>query len=176
MRRIRKLLVANRGEIACRIQRTAQRLGIRTVAVYSEADRYAPHVEQADERYFLGGNTAAESYLNIPKILAAAQATGADAIHPGYGFLSENPAFARAVVAAGLHFVGPSAEAMERLGNKVTAKALARSVGVPLVPGTESAITDSEAFREAERIGFPPAHKGCGRRGWQRHAAGSKRR
>ncbi len=155
MRRIQKLLVANRGEIACRIQRTAQRLGIRTVAVYSEADRYAPHVEMADERYFLGGNAAAESYLNIPKILAAAQATGAEAIHPGYGFLSENPAFARAVEGAGIIFIGPSADAMERLGNKVTAKALARSVGVPLVPGTEKALTDGEALAEAERIGFP---------------------
>lgn len=154
-RPIRKLLVANRGEIACRIQRTAQRMGIRTVAVYSEADRYAPHVEMADERYFLGGNAPAESYLNIPKLIQAAQATGADAIHPGYGFLSENPAFARAVREAGVIFVGPSPEAMEKLGNKVTAKSLAREVGVPLVPGTAHAVQDGEALQAARQIGFP---------------------
>ncbi|GIV24518.1 MAG: hypothetical protein KatS3mg026_0210 [Bacteroidia bacterium] len=155
MKPIRTLLVANRGEIACRIQRTAQRMGIRTVAVYSEVDRYAPHVEMADVRYFLGGSASHESYLNIPKLLEAAQATGADAIHPGYGFLSENPAFARAVREAGLVFIGPSPEAMERLGNKVAAKLLAQQVGVPLVPGTPQAVTDGEALQEAKRIGFP---------------------
>lgn len=155
MKPIHTLLVANRGEIACRIQRTAQRLGIRTVAVYSEIDRYAPHVEMADARYFLGGNASHESYLNIPRLLEAARATGADAIHPGYGFLSENPAFARAVREVGLIFVGPSPEAMERLGNKVAAKLLAREVGVPLVPGTPQAVTDGEALAEAQRIGFP---------------------
>jgi len=155
MKPFRTLLVANRGEIACRIQRTAQRMGLRTVAVYSEVDRYAPHVEMADVRYFLGGNAPHESYLNIPKLIQAAQATGAEAIHPGYGFLSENPAFARAVREAGLVFVGPSPEAMERLGNKVSAKLLAREVGVPLVPGTPHAVTDGEALVEAERIGFP---------------------
>ncbi|MCX7605687.1 MAG: acetyl-CoA carboxylase biotin carboxylase subunit [Bacteroidia bacterium] len=155
MPKIQKLLVANRGEIACRVQRTAQRMGIRTVAIYSEADRYAPHVEMADERYFLGGNLPAESYLNIPKILEAARATGADAVHPGYGFLSENPAFARAVREAGLCFVGPTPEAMEKLGNKVTAKQIAREVAVPLVPGTAHAVREGEALVEAKRIGFP---------------------
>lgn len=155
MRPIRKLLIANRGEIACRIQRTAQRMGIRTVAIYSEADRYAPHVEMADERYFLGGNPPAESYLNISKIIQVAREAQVDAIHPGYGFLSENPAFARAVEEAGITFIGPSAAAMERLGNKVSAKQLAREVGVPLVPGTAHAVRNEEALSEAQRIGFP---------------------
>ncbi len=155
IRPIRRLLVANRGEIALRIQRTAQRLGITTIAIYSEVDRYAPHVEMANERYFLGGNTPAETYLNIEKILAIAREAGADAIHPGYGFLSENPAFAKAVTEAGVIFIGPSAQAMELLGNKVAAKRLAQSVGVPLVPGTASAVSGEEALKAAEGIGFP---------------------
>lgn len=155
IRPIRRLLVANRGEIAVRLQRTAQRLGITTIAIYSEVDRYAPHVEMANERYFLGGNTPAETYLNIEKILAIAREAGADAIHPGYGFLSENPAFARAVTEAGIIFIGPSAQAMELLGNKVAAKRLAESVGVPLVPGTASAVAGEEALKAAEAIGFP---------------------
>lgn len=154
-RPIRKLLVANRGEIAVRIQRTAQRLGLTTIAIYSEVDRYALHVEMANERYFLGGNTPAETYLNIEKILAIAREAGADAIHPGYGFLSENPVFARAVTEAGIIFIGPSAQAMELLGNKVAAKRLAQSVGVPLVPGTASAVSGEEALRAAQEIGFP---------------------
>jgi len=154
-RPIRRLLVANRGEIAVRIQRTAQRLGITTIAIYSEVDRYAPHVEMANERYFLGGNTPAETYLNIEKILAIAREAKADAIHPGYGFLSENPAFAKAVTEAGIVFIGPSAQAMEVLGNKVAAKRLAQSVEVPLVPGTASAVGGEEALRAAEAIGFP---------------------
>ena len=154
-RPIRRLLVANRGEIAVRIQRTAQRMGITTIAIYSEVDRYAPHVEMAHERYFLGGNTPAETYLNIEKILAIAREARADAIHPGYGFLSENPAFAKAVTEAGMIFIGPSAEAMARLGNKVAAKQLAQSVGVPLVPGTASAVSGQAALQAAETIGFP---------------------
>ncbi len=154
-RPIRRLLIANRGEIAVRIQRTAQRLGITTIAIYSEVDRYAPHVEMANERYCLGGNTPAETYLNIEKILAIAREAGVDAIHPGYGFLSENPAFARAVTEAGIIFIGPSAQAMELLGNKVAAKRLAQSVGVPLVPGTASAVSGEEALKAAGAIGFP---------------------
>jgi acetyl-CoA carboxylase biotin carboxylase subunit len=154
-RPIRRLLVANRGEIAVRIQRTAQRMGITTIAIYSEVDRYAPHVEMAHERYFLGGNTPAETYLHIEKILAIAREARADAIHPGYGFLSENPAFAKAVTEAGMIFIGPSAEAMARLGNKVAAKQLAQSVGVPLVPGTASAVSGQAALQAAETIGFP---------------------
>jgi len=154
-RPIRRLLVANRGEIAVRIQRTAQRMGIHTIAIYSEVDRYAPHVEMANERYFLGGNTPAETYLNIEKILAIAREAGVDAIHPGYGFLSENSAFARAVTEAGIIFIGPSTQAMELLGNKVAAKRLAESVGVPLVPGTASAVSGEEALKAAEAIGFP---------------------
>lgn len=154
-RPIRRLLVANRGEIAVRIQRTAQRMGIHTIAIYSEVDRYAPHVEMANESYFLGGDIPAETYLNIEKILALAREAKADAIHPGYGFLSENPAFAKAVTEAGIVFIGPSAEAMARLGNKVAAKQLAQSVGVPLVPGTASAVVGEEALKAAGEIGYP---------------------
>ncbi len=154
-RPIRRLLIANRGEIAVRIQRTAHRMGIQTIAVYSEVDRYAPHVEMAHERYFLGGNTPAESYLNIAKILAVARQARADAIHPGYGFLSENPAFARAVEEAGLLFIGPSWQAMQRLGDKVEAKRLAKAAAVPLVPGTAARVQDTEALDLARQIGFP---------------------
>lgn len=154
-RSIRRLLIANRGEIAVRIQRTAHRMGIETIAIYSEVDRYAPHVEMAHERYFLGGNAPAESYLNIEKILAIAKKAQADAIHPGYGFLSENPTFAQAVEEAGLLFIGPSWQAMQRLGDKVEAKRLAQTVGVPLVPGTAARVQDAEALALARQIGFP---------------------
>ncbi len=150
------LLIANRGEIACRIVQTCRRLGIRTVAVYSDADRDARHVRLADEAVRLGPAPAAESYLVVEKLLEAARRTGAAAVHPGYGFLSESAAFVRAVRDAGLIFVGPPAEAMERLGGKDSAKALLAPAGVPLVPGYHGADqADAHLEAEALRIGFP---------------------
>ena len=134
MARIDKILIANRGEIACRVIRTAKRLGIATVAVYSEPDAGAPHMRQADEAVLIGPGPVGESYLCADKIIAAAQQTGADAIHPGYGFLSENAAFAQAVEQAGLVFIGPSAEAIDLMGNKAAAKKLMLQAGIPVSP------------------------------------------
>jgi propionyl-CoA carboxylase alpha chain len=149
-----KLLIANRGEIACRVIRTARRLGIRTVAVYSEADRDALHVDMADEAVPIG--PAAQSYLDIAKIVAAAKATGAEAVHPGYGFLSENPAFARALEEAGIVFVGPNPNAIEAMGDKIESKKLAAKAKVSTVPGHLGVIgSANEAVKIAEEIGFP---------------------
>ena len=151
-----KLLIANRGEIACRIIRTARAKGYCTVAVYSEADACAPHVGMADEAFVLGPSSAAESYLNIDRILAAAAATGADAIHPGYGFLSESAAFAAACMQAGLVFVGPSAEAVRVMGDKAEAKRAMVAAGVPCVPGYHGEDqSDARLIDEAGLIGFP---------------------
>ncbi len=157
---IKKLLIANRGEIARRVIRTAQRMGIETVAVFSDTDAEALHVHEATCAVALGGNTSAESYLRIDKLIAAARATGADAVHPGYGFLSENADFAQAVVDAGLIWVGPPASAIQALGNKSRAKELALSRGVPCLPGyngsTDADGQSDERFAlEAQRIGFP---------------------
>ena len=150
------LLVANRGEIACRVMRTAKAMGLTTVAVHSAIDRDALHTREADIRVDLGGSKAAESYLDITKLLAAAKASGAQAIHPGYGFLSENAGFARAIEQAGLIFLGPPASAIDAMGSKSAAKALMEAAGVPLVPGYHGAAQDLQAFREAaERIGYP---------------------
>ncbi|RWU21481.1 3-methylcrotonyl-CoA carboxylase [Pseudomonas alkylphenolica] len=150
------LLVANRGEIACRVMRTAKALGLTTVAVHSAIDRDARHSREADIRVDLGGAKAAESYLDIDKLLAAAKASGAQAIHPGYGFLSENAGFARAIEAAGLIFLGPPASAIDAMGSKSAAKALMEEAGVPLVPGYHGAAQDLETFRAAsEKIGYP---------------------
>jgi len=164
-----KILIANRGEIACRIQRTAQAQGYRTVAVYSEADAQALHVHMADEAVPIGPASVQQSYLNIAAILAAAKLTGADAIHPGYGFLSENPDFARACVAAGLTFIGPSAEAIELMGSKRLSKLAMLDAGVPCIPGYQgSAQDDTTLHTEAERIGYPlmiKASAGGGGRG-----------
>jgi 3-methylcrotonyl-CoA carboxylase alpha subunit len=151
-----KLLIANRGEIACRIARTARRLGIATVAVYSDADARAAHVAACDEAVHIGPSPSIESYLVIDKIIEAARQTGADAIHPGYGFLSENDAFADACEAAGLIFVGPTGTAMRALGGKAAAKEIAISAGVPVVPGYQGADqTVKTLTREARRIGYP---------------------
>ncbi len=131
----RTLLIANRGEIACRIIRTARRMGIATVAVYSDADADALHVQAADRAVRIGAAPARDSYLDIPRIIDAARRSGAEAIHPGYGFLSENPAFAEACADAGIVFVGPPASAMRAMGSKSAAKTLMETSGVPLLPG-----------------------------------------
>jgi acetyl/propionyl-CoA carboxylase alpha subunit len=138
-----KLLVANRAEIACRVLRTARAMGYETVAVFSAADRDAPHVRLADEAAYLGPAAAADSYLNIQRILDVARQAGADAVHPGYGFLSENAEFAEACARAGLTFVGPPAEAMRMMADKARAKALMQQAGVPIVPGFWVARTTS---------------------------------
>jgi 3-methylcrotonyl-CoA carboxylase alpha subunit len=151
-----KILIANRGEIACRVIRTARRLGIATVAVYSEADRGAMHAELADEAWPIGPPPAAESYLSIHAILDAMRNSGAEAVHPGYGFLSENAEFAEACAAAGVVFIGPSASAIRRMGSKAEAKALMQRSGVPLVPGYHGEEQDpARLIDRAERIGFP---------------------
>lgn len=153
---MQKILIANRGEIALRVMRSAREMGIKTVAVYSDADRDALHVRYADEAVHIGEAPSAKSYLVGEKIIAACKQTGAEAIHPGYGFLSENPAFARMVREAGLTLIGPSPEAMEVMGNKLAAKAAALKYNIPMVPGTEEAITDvAEAKKRAVEVGFP---------------------
>ncbi|MEQ1888465.1 MAG: acetyl/propionyl/methylcrotonyl-CoA carboxylase subunit alpha [Alphaproteobacteria bacterium] len=166
------LLIANRGEIACRVIRTARAMGIRTVAVYSDADANALHVEMADEAVHIGASPAAESYLNIPVIIAAARRTGASAIHPGYGFLSENPLFAEACVNAGIIFVGPPASAMRAMGAKDAAKRLMEKANVPVVPGYHGDNQDPEFLAgQAKTIGFPVLIKavaGGGGRGMRR--------
>jgi len=151
-----KILIANRGEIACRVIRTCRRLAIRTVAIHSTIDAHALHVEQADEAYLLGGPRPAESYLLGPRIIEIAQRSGAQAIHPGYGFLSENAEFARAVEAAGLVFIGPTAEAIEKMGLKDRAKALMERAGVPVVPGYHGGNQDdARLVAEARKVGYP---------------------
>lgn len=156
MRKIRKILVANRGEIALRVMRSAREMGIKTVAVYSEADRQALHVRYADEAILIGPPPSAESYLKMDKIISAAQQIGADAIHPGYGFLSENSNFAEKVENAGLTFIGPSAKSIELMGSKLAAKEAVAAFNVPLVPGTSKPINDiAEAKAIAKEIGYP---------------------
>jgi 3-methylcrotonyl-CoA carboxylase alpha subunit len=168
---IRRLLIANRGEIVCRIARTARRMGVTSIAVYSDADVGARHVRECEEAYHLGGAAAADSYLNIGKLIALAQRVGAQAIHPGYGFLSENADFAQACAAAGLIFVGPPASAIRAMGSKSASKAAMSAVGVPVAPGYHG---DDQALKrliaEAERVGFPliiKASAGGGGKGMQ---------
>ncbi|WBO21158.1 acetyl-CoA carboxylase biotin carboxylase subunit [Sphingomonas abietis] len=151
-----KILIANRGEIACRVIRTAKKMGIRTVAVYSDADALAPHVTMADEAVHIGPPPAAESYLLADKIIAACQATGAQAVHPGYGFLSERESFAKALADAGIAFIGPPANAIAAMGDKIESKKLAKAAGVNVVPGYLGAIADTdEAVKIATDIGYP---------------------
>jgi 3-methylcrotonyl-CoA carboxylase alpha subunit len=167
-----KILIANRGEIACRVAATARRLGVKTVAVYSEADADAKHVRACDESVAIGGAAPRESYLRWERIIEAAQATGAQAIHPGYGFLSENEDFAHACAEAGLVFIGPPASAIAAMGSKSAAKALMEKAGVPLVPGYHGDNNEPQFLREqAERIGFPvliKASAGGGGKGMRR--------
>ena len=151
-----RILIANRGEIACRVIATARRMGVGTVAVFSDADRGARHVEMADQAVPIGGMKPADSYLQGDRVIAAAQATGAEAIHPGYGFLSENPEFVEAVEAAGLVFIGPSAKAIRAMGLKGSAKALMEQAGVPVVPGYHGSDQDPRALEDAAAaIGYP---------------------
>ena len=151
-----KILIANRGEIACRIMRTAQQLGVSTVAVYSDADRDALHVKMADEAIHIGPSPARESYLVAEKILAAAKKTGAEAIHPGYGFLSENAEFAAACAQQGMVFIGPSTEAIAAMGSKSAAKHIMGAAGVPLVPGYHDDDQDPAILRKAaDDMGYP---------------------
>lgn len=160
---INKLLVANRGEIAIRIMRACRELGIKSVAVYSEADRDALFTRYADESYFIGPTPATESYLNIKKIIQVARDSGVDAIHPGYGFLAENPSFAYACEKEGIKFVGPDSRVIELMGNKIAARKEMRKAGIPVVPGVDECINDfSKACRIAAEVGYPVIVKPSG--------------
>ena len=175
-RRFRTLLIANRGEIACRVIRSARAMGLRTVAVYSEADRDAMHVAMADEAVLLGPARARDSYLNIERVIEAARKTGAEAVHPGYGFLSENAEFAQACLDAGLVFVGPTAAMMTAMGSKSGSKALMEKAGVPLVPGYHGEAQDEAIAGQCRRQDrLPGAGQGVRRRRRTRHARGAIR-
>ena len=152
----KKILIANRGEIACRVIKTARRMGIATVAVYSDADAQALHVQMADEAVHIGPSPANQSYIVIDKVLDAIRQTGAEAVHPGYGFLSENSKFAEALHGAGIAFIGPPKGAIEAMGDKITSKKIAQKAGVSTVPGHMGLIDDAEeAVKIASQIGYP---------------------
>ncbi|MDR1511420.1 MAG: acetyl-CoA carboxylase biotin carboxylase subunit [Endomicrobium sp.] len=165
-----RVLIANRGEIACRVIRACKELGIKTVAIHSEVDRESMHVKLADKAICVGNASASESYLNIPSIIAAAEISGADAIHPGYGFLAENTYFAEVCETCGLKFIGPSKKVIEQMGNKITAIKLMKKSGIPVIPGSEGPvnINDPKIFTVAKKIGYPiiiKASTGGGGRG-----------
>lgn len=163
MKKFQKVLIANRGEIAVRIIRACRELGIRTVAVYSRADEHSLHAKLADESICIGPAESKKSYLHIPSIIAAAEISGADAIHPGYGFLSENATFAEICRKCNIHFIGPTPEQMRQLGEKVAARAVARKAGLPLLPGSSSALENLEdAKLMAKKIGYPVILKASG--------------
>src|SRR5437660_8235220 len=162
-RMFKKILIANRGEIAVRVVRACHEMGIAAAVVYSDVDRAALHVRSADEAYPIGAAAASESYLNIPKILDVAKRSGVDAIHPGYGFLSENAKFAQACADAGVKFIGPTAAAMEAMGSKTRARQAMERAGVPVVPGTSRGLESCEQAEEvAARIGYPVMRKAAG--------------
>src|SRR6202165_2371065 len=151
-----KILIANRGEIALRVLRACKELGIPTVAVHSTADADAMHVRLADESVCIGPPPARDSYLNVPALLAACEITGADAVHPGYGFLSENARFAEILIEHGVHFIGPRPEHIRLMGDKIAAKRTAQQLGIPVVPGSDGGIgSEAEALAVARKIGFP---------------------
>src|SRR5215813_11229305 len=151
-----KILIANRGEIACRVIRTCRRLGIKTVAVYSEADADALHVRMADEKVFIGPSPSTQSYLLVDKIVEACKKTGAQAVHPGYGFLSEKQEFQKALAKAKITFIGPEAHAIHAMGDKIESKKLAQKAGVSTVPGWLHALKDAdEAVKIAKQVGYP---------------------
>jgi acetyl-CoA carboxylase biotin carboxylase subunit len=164
----KKILIANRGEIALRVIRACRELGVRTVAVYSQTDRESLHVRFADEEVCIGPGPARESYLNVPRIIAAAEITGAEAIHPGYGFLAENAEFAEICEGSGLVFIGPTAAQIRAMGDKVAARRAMQAAGVPVVPGSEGAIADPAEAKPAA------AARGCGAcaipRSWSAHS------
>jgi pyruvate carboxylase subunit A len=160
---IKKILIANRSEIAIRVMRACRELGLTSVAVYSEADKDALFAKYADEAYFLGAGPATENYLNIPKIMNVIKESGADAVHPGYGFLAENPSFAYACEKAGIKFIGPSSRVLELMGNKVAARTEMKKANVPVTPGTEECVTDFDRARDiARQIGYPVICKPAG--------------
>ena len=153
---IKKILIANRGEIACRVIKTARKMGIKTVAVYSDADKNALHVEMADEAVYIGPPAVNQSYLVMDKIIAAVKETGADAVHPGYGFLSENPEFAKLLAKKKIAFIGPNPHAIVSMGDKITSKKLAKNAGVSCVPGHMGLIEDAdEAVKISKKVGYP---------------------
>lgn len=155
-KKINKVLIANRGEIALRVIRSCRELGIKTVALYSDADRTALHVRRADEAYYIGPSPASESYLLIDKIIEVAKKSESDAIHPGYGFLAENAGFARAILKAGLIFIGPDPELIDKMGSKIEARKIALAAGVPVIPGMDEPITDTSAAKKiAQEMGYP---------------------
>lgn len=153
----KKVLIANRGEIACRVIRACRELGVKTVAIHSEADRDCMHVKLADQSICVGPASASESYLNIPSIIAAAEISGADAIHPGYGFLAENTYFAEVCEACGIKFIGPKKESIEKMGDKIAAIELMKKSGVPVVPGSDGPVSaeDPKIFAMAKKNRLP---------------------
>jgi acetyl-CoA carboxylase biotin carboxylase subunit len=159
----KKILIANRGEIAVRVIRACKEMGIKTVAVHSEPDKNSLHVKQADESVCIGPGPATESYLNIPNIISAAEISGADAIHPGYGFLSENTYFADVCESCHIHFIGPSKEAIEKMGDKAAARETMRDAGVPVIPGSDGCVSpdDPNLIKIAKKVGYPLIVKAC---------------